>query len=95
MRLESVARSILATKGVHEVHDIHIWTIGTDLLALSCHVCIPDMHMEESEIILKSIRKRLEEDFHITHTTVQFERAGLLQDKGYHMPEPLQASKKI
>ena len=95
MRLESVARSILATKGVQEVHDIHIWTIGTDLLALSCHVCIPDMHMEDSERILKSIRERLEADFHITHTTVQFERAGLLQDKGYHMPEPLQSSKKI
>jgi cobalt-zinc-cadmium efflux system protein len=93
MRLESVARSILSTKDVQEVHDIHIWTIGTDLLALSCHVCIPDMHMEESEKILKSIRERLEKDFHITHTTVQFERAGLAQDTGYHMPQPLQPSK--
>ena len=93
MRLESVARSILSTKGVQEVHDIHIWTIGTDLLALSCHVCIPDMHMEESEKILKSIRQRLESDFCITHTTVQFERAGLPQDAGYHMPQPLPPSK--
>ena len=93
MRLESVARSILSTKGVQEVHDIHIWTIGTDLLALSCHVCIPDMHMEESERILKSIRERLETDFHIGHTTVQFERAGLPPDTGYHMPQPLPPSK--
>jgi len=93
MRLESVARSILSTKGVQEVHDIHIWTIGTDLLALSCHVCIPDMHMEESEKILKSIREQLANDFHITHTTVQFERAGLPADTGYHMPEPLPRSK--
>ena len=93
MRLESVARSILSTNGVQEVHDIHIWTIGTDLLALSCHVCVPDMHMEESEKILKSIRERLETDFHISHTTVQFERAGLPKDTGYHMPEPLRPSK--
>ncbi len=93
MSLESVARSILSTNGVQEVHDIHIWTIGTDLLALSCHVCVPDMHMEESEKILKSIRDRLEKDFHIGHTTVQFERAGLPKDTGYHMPEPLQPSK--
>ena len=93
IRLESVARSILSTKGVQEVHDIHIWTIGTDLLALSCHVCIPDMHMEESEKILKSIRERLETDFHISHTTVQFERAGLPPDTGYHMPAPLPPSK--
>ena len=93
MHLETVARSILDTKGVQEVHDIHIWTIGTDLLALSCHIRIPDMHMEESERILESIRERLDTDFHITHTTIQFERAGLPQDAGYHMPLPLQPLK--
>jgi len=93
IQLESVARSILSISGVQEVHDIHIWTIGTDLRALSCHVRIPDMHMDESEKILKSILERLNSDFHITHTTVQFERAGLPQDAGYHMPQPLQSSK--
>lgn len=93
IRLEAVARSILSTAGVQEVHDIHIWTIGTDLHALSCHVRIPDMHMEESEKILRSILARLESDFHITHTTIQFERAGLPQDGGYHMPHPAQSSK--
>ena len=94
IRLESVARSILSIKGVQEVHDIHIWTIGTDLVALSCHVRIPDMHMDESEKILQSIRERLDSDFHITHTTVQFERAGLPQNAGYHMPVPLRSSSK-
>jgi len=93
MQLESVARSILSINGVQEVHDIHVWTIGTDLRALSCHVRIPDMHMDESEKILKSILERLNSDFRITHTTVQFERAGLPQDAGYHMPQPLQSSK--
>jgi cobalt-zinc-cadmium efflux system protein len=93
IRLESVARSILSINGVQEVHDIHIWTIGTDLHALSCHVRIPDMHMDESEKILKSILERLDADFHITHTTIQFERAGLPQDAGYYMPQPFQSSK--
>jgi cobalt-zinc-cadmium efflux system protein len=93
IRLESVARSILAIKGVQEVHDIHIWTIGTDLLALSCHVRIPDMHMDESEKILKCILERLAADFCITHTTIQFERAGLPHDGGYYMPQPFQSSK--
>jgi cobalt-zinc-cadmium efflux system protein len=93
VHLESVARSILGIKGVQEVHDIHIWTIGTGLHALSCHVRIPDMHMDESEKILKSILERLEADFHITHTTIQFERAGLPQDAGYYMPQPIRSSK--
>jgi len=94
LNLESVARSILTAAEVQEVHDIHIWTIGTGLHALSCHVRIPDMHMDQSEKILQAICERLEKDFHITHITVQFERAGLPQDGGYYMPHPVPAEKQ-
>jgi cobalt-zinc-cadmium efflux system protein len=92
IRLAEVARAVLGVEGVQEVHDIHIWTLGTNLQALSCHVRIPDMHMEHSEKILASIREVLARDFHITHTTIQFERAGLPTDAGLHMPEPLRRS---
>ena len=92
MLLEDVARAILRVPGVQEVHDLHIWTLGTDLDALSCHIRIPDMHMEESEEIRQQIAQILEAKFHITHTTIQFERARP-HDTGYVMPAPL-ASKK-
>jgi cobalt-zinc-cadmium efflux system protein len=88
IRLEEVAAAILRVPGVQEVHDVHIWTLGTDLQALSCHVCIPDMHMEESERILANIRECLAHDFHVTHTTIQFERAGLPATAGLYMPGP-------
>ncbi len=94
MLLEDVARAILRVPGVQEVHDIHIWTLGTDLHALSCHVRIPDMHMEESEKILAGIHARLASGFHITHTTIQFERAGLPREAGFYMPVPLDPSSK-
>src|ERR1700674_3760052 len=93
VQLESVARSILSIKGAQEVHDIHVWTIGKVMVALSCHVRIPDMHMDESEKILQAVCATLEKEFHITHITVQFERAGLPQETGYIMPQPLQTSK--
>ncbi len=89
IELPKVARVVLAVPGVQEVHDIHVWTLGTDMNALSCHVRIPDMHMEESERILAEIRRRLADDFHISHTTVQLERAGLPSDAGLYMPEPI------
>jgi cobalt-zinc-cadmium efflux system protein len=94
MRLEDVASAILHVDGVQEVHDVHIWTLGTDLHALSCHVRIPDMHMEESEKILSHIREALARDFHITHTTIQFERAGLPASAGLYMPAPAGRSSK-
>ena len=93
IELENVAQSILSIKGVQEVHDIHVWTIGTDLVALSCHARIPDMHMDESEKILQGICARLEADFGISHITVQFERAGLPSEIRFIMPHPAQSSK--
>ena len=92
MRLDAVATAVLRVEGVQEVHDIHIWTLGTDLTALSCHVRIPDMHMEDSERVLKQVRDVLAHDFKITHTTIQFERAGLPAEAGPYMPEPARRS---
>lgn len=91
MEVKNVAHAILAVSGVQEIHDVHIWTLGTNLHALSCHVRIPDMHMDESEKILAAIREKLSHDFHITHTTIQFERAGLPRSSGYVMPEPIRS----
>jgi cobalt-zinc-cadmium efflux system protein len=92
MRLPEVARAILEIPGVQEVHDIHIWTLGGEQHALSCHVRIPDMHMEESDKILAEVRARLANTFGVHHTTVQFERAGL-PESGYYMPEPYRSRK--
>lgn len=94
IRLEEVAAAILRVEGVQEVHDVHIWTLGDELNALSCHVRIPDMHMDVSEKLLACIREVLAHDFHITHTTIQFERAGLPAKAGLYMPEPAQRSAK-
>jgi cobalt-zinc-cadmium efflux system protein len=92
IRLPEVARTILEIPGVQEVHDIHIWTLGAGHHALSCHLRIPDMHMEESEKILAEVCTRLATTFGIHHTTVQFERAGL-PESGYYMPEPFRTTK--
>jgi len=90
--VEEVARAILTIENVYEVHDIHIWSLGGEHNALSCHARIPDMHMDQCEKILAAIRKKLAEDFQIEHSTVQLERAGLPASSGYVMPEPVRKS---
>jgi cobalt-zinc-cadmium efflux system protein len=94
MKLEDVAKSLLRLDGVREVHDIHIWQLGTDLNALSCHIRIPDMHLDGCEKILSDIREMLAREFNITHTTIQFERAGLAGDEHLYMPEPARQATK-
>lgn len=90
--IEEVARAILSVEPVKEVHDIHIWSLGGSHNALSCHARIPDMHMDECEKILITIRKKLSEEFEIEHCTVQLERAGLPATSGYVMPVPMRKS---
>jgi cobalt-zinc-cadmium efflux system protein len=88
MRVEAVARAILTVEGVMEVHDVHIWSLGGGHNALSCHARIPDMHLDECERVLSSIKSKVAKEFGIDHTTVQMERAGLPAQSGYVMPEP-------
>src|ERR1700730_7617848 len=89
MRVEEVARAILTIEGVHEVHDVHLWSLGGGHHALSLHARIPDMHLDECERLLASIQRVAAKEFGVEHTTVQLERAGLPATSGYVMPEPV------
>ena len=73
MDSERLASAILAVPGVCSVHDLHVWSIGSDTHSLSCHVGIEDMRASESDVILARIRKELDKRFQIHHTTIQFE----------------------
>ena len=88
LSIEEVARAILTLEGVQEVHDVHLWSLGGGHNALSLHARIPDMHLDECERLLASIKQKASQEFRIEHTTVQLERAGLPAKSGYVMPEP-------
>ena len=88
MSLERVANSMLRISGVREVHDVHIWSLGSHSHALSCHIQILDMPTSESERIAHRIRQVLAEEFGITHTTIQFEHTHEPGDFHKYMPEP-------
>ncbi len=87
-QVEEVARAILTVEPVKEVHDIHIWSLGGEHNALSCHARIPDMHMDKCEEVIAAIALKVKE-FGIEHSTVQLERAGLPATSGYVMPVPM------
>jgi cobalt-zinc-cadmium efflux system protein len=75
MELERIEHCIRQIPGVNDVHDLHVWSIGSDTHSLSCHVAIADMPASASESILQAVREQLDQRFHIHHTTIQFELA--------------------
>jgi len=87
LSIEVVARAILSIEGIQEVHDVHLWCLGGNHNALSLHARVPDMHLDECERLLASIKEVASREFGIEHTTVQLERAGLPAKSGYVMPE--------
>jgi cobalt-zinc-cadmium efflux system protein len=57
------------------VHDLHVWSLGSQTRALATHVTIDDIPPSESNRILGDIREHLLSRYGIYHTTVQFEHA--------------------
>jgi cobalt-zinc-cadmium efflux system protein len=72
LALQSVTEEMRRVDGVIDVHDLHIWSLGSNAHALSCHVLIEDMPPSASDTILRRLNQVLS-NFHIHHTTVQFE----------------------
>jgi cobalt-zinc-cadmium efflux system protein len=72
LELTEVCDSMRQIDGVIDVHDVHIWSLGSNAHALSCHVLIEDMPPSESNSILQRVNDLLCQ-YHIHHSTVQFE----------------------
>jgi len=73
MSLDEVETAVRAIEGVSDVHDLHVWSIGSENHALSAHVKIADMPTSESDAILRAINEKLGQGFGIHHTTIQLE----------------------
>ncbi len=75
MELHLIDETICGIPGVKKIHDLHVWSIGSETHALSCHVEIADIPPSESGHILQQLKRSLAEKFNIRHTTIQFEHA--------------------
>jgi cobalt-zinc-cadmium efflux system protein len=73
-------------EGVIDVHDLHVWSLGSNSRALACHVTIPDIPPSASACILERINHILKEHFSISHTTIQFEHIGCGAQHGCVVP---------
>jgi len=92
MKLAGVEAAIRGIEGVNDVHDLHVWSIGSETRALSCHISIADIPPSVSERILRDVKARLYHDFRIDHTTIQFEHAVCEVAHGCVIPVPEESS---
>lgn len=88
MKLETIELALRAVPGVNDVHDLHVWSIGSETHALSCHIAVADIPLSASERILREVKECLLRDFKIDHTTIQFEHVECEVAHGCVIPVP-------
>ena len=84
--LPEIRSGMEAVEGVINVHDLHVWSLGSQSRALACHVTIADIPPSESACILLNLNHVLKSHFHISHTTIQFEHTGCVELEGCVVP---------
>jgi len=67
--LPEVGQAMAGVNDVESVHDLHIWTLSSGLVALSAHILISDMARWER--ILDTLRRLLHDRYDIDHVTLQ------------------------
>ena len=86
LQLSAVREAMQGVDGVLNVHDLHVWSLGSKSHALASHVTIAEMPMSACSDILEGINLALKNRFRITHTTIQFETKGCETTHGCSAP---------
>jgi len=71
--LAAVRAEITGSNLVTGVHDLHVWALSSDQLALSCHIVIDDTSLGDAEHVVRDLESKLCDRFAIGHTTIQVE----------------------
>ena len=76
LMLSEIRQAMREVPGVLDVHDLHVWSLGSNSHALASHVTVGDAPIADCASILEGVNFALRERFQIRHTTIQFEAEG-------------------
>ncbi|HUS25172.1 MAG TPA: cation diffusion facilitator family transporter [Candidatus Binatia bacterium] len=74
LKTADIGRAMAAVPGVAAIHDLHIWRVTSDRIALSAHVVLRDMGGWLA--VLAELNAVLRRDYGIDHATLQPEPLG-------------------
>jgi cobalt-zinc-cadmium efflux system protein len=81
--MAALERSIQGVPGVLSVHDLHVWSVTSGMIACSCHILVSEQSVRSGEQILKAVAQMVRRAYAIAHTTIQVEVEGCEEDAMY------------
>lgn len=73
IKMDEISDALGKLEEVAEVHDLHVWSLTSNLYAMSAHVKIKEEFASKSNALLNKIKKIMNEKFGIDHCTIQIE----------------------
>lgn len=73
---EAAIQSLTALDGVVDVHHVHVWEIEERRISFEAHVVVSDEQWPKFTRLKAHIRRHLQEDYDIHHSTIEFEQVG-------------------
>jgi cobalt-zinc-cadmium efflux system protein len=71
LKISQILSDLGTMSGVVSVHDLHVWSITSDMTAMSCHVVL--RQKEDAGAALSKLSSLMREKYGIEHTTIQIE----------------------
>ena len=71
--ISEVEKELTSLPAIKDIHELHVWSICSNIYALSTHALINDQKVNQAESILMEVQNLLKSKFNITHSTIQFE----------------------
>jgi len=78
LEFDKILQDILKVPGISTVHGLHIWSIDSSDVFLSCHVCIEQTDgKRDTDKMIQDINEVLQQKHGIHHTVIQAETQNL------------------
>lgn len=72
-KLTDISQELEKLEEIIEVHDLHLWTLTSNLYAMSVHLKVRPVYEHKMNGLIKKINRLMSERFGITHCTIQIE----------------------
>jgi cobalt-zinc-cadmium efflux system protein len=80
LEFDRILQDILGVPGVNSVHGLHIWSIDSTDVFLSCHVCTAESDGKgDTDRMIQNINEMLQQNHRIHHTVIQAETRNLCE----------------
>jgi len=73
IKVTEISKELVKFDEIIEVHELHVWTLTSNLYAMSVHVKVKSEFIRQTNELIKKINRTMRERFGITHCTIQIE----------------------